>query len=286
MRVSIIGIGDMGRDIARHVKNKGYDLTGYDVSEQRRSDAAGNGIKVVESVADAVANADIHLVVVATDEQSETVTREILQSGPEGSTIVILATNSPKTMQVLAAECEAKGLGFVDAPVVFGRKGAQEGQLGSLCGGTREQIEKITPVLESYSKAVHHVGPIGSGQVAKACNNMLHWAACVANFEVLLLAKRYGIDAQHMRETLTQCPGTNGTLERWDSTRFTWHEKDMDVALTLAQDGGLPLPMFGQVDQLVKHLDAEKVKNLLYGPEAEYLGKHVKPLTKEEGGLN
>lgn len=286
MRVSILGIGDMGRDIARHVKNKGHDITGYDISEQRRADAAENGIKVVDSVAEAVANAEVHLVIVATDAQSETVTREILKSGPAGSTVVILATNSPKTMQILAAECEAKGLGFVDAPVVFGRKGAQEGQLGSLCGGTKEQIEQITPVLEAYSKAVHHVGPVGAGQVAKACNNMLHWAACVANFEVLSLAKRYGIDAQRMREILVECPGTNGTLERWDATRFTWHEKDMDVALTLAQDGKLPLPLFGQVDQLVKHLDAEKVKNLLYGPEAEYLGRPVKPLTREEGGLN
>jgi len=286
MRVSIIGIGDMGRDIARHVKNKGHDVTGYDISEQRRSDAAANGLRVVDSLAEAAGNAEVHLVIVATDAQSETVTREILQSGPAGSTVVILATNGPKTMQALAVECEAKGLGFVDAPVVFGRQGAEEGQLGSLCGGTKEQVEKITPVLEAYSKAVHHVGPVGSGQVAKACNNMLHWAACVANFEVLLLAKRYGIDAQQMRETLIECPGTNGTLVRWDDTRFTWHEKDMDLALTLAQEGGLPLPLFGQVDQLVKHLDAEKVKNLLYGPEAEYLGQHVKPLTKEEGGLN
>ncbi|EDM47933.1 NAD(P)-dependent oxidoreductase [Marinobacter algicola] len=286
MKVSIIGVGDMGRDIAVHVRDKGHDVIAYDISEERRSDVAKNGIKVVESLAEAVAKAEVHLVIVATDEQSETVTREILESGPAGSTVVILATNSPKTMQVLAAECEDKGLGFVDAPVVFGRQGAKEGQLGSLCGGDDKQVAKITPVLESYSKAVHHVGPVGSGQVAKACNNMLHWAACVANFEVLSLAKRYGIDAQQMRETLIECPGTNGTLVRWDDTRFTWHEKDMDLALDLAQDGGLPLPLFGQVDQLVKHLDATKVKNLLYGPETEYLGQNIKPLSKEEGGLN
>ncbi|MEX0603550.1 MAG: NAD(P)-dependent oxidoreductase [Marinobacter sp.] len=286
MKVSIIGIGDMGRDIAVHVRDRGHDVTAFDISEQRRTDASGNGINVVDSLAAAVAGAELHLVIVATDEQSETVTREILGSAAKGSTIVILATNSPKTMQALAVECDAKGIGFVDAPVVFGREGARDGTLGSLCGGTNEQVAKVTPVLEAYSKDVHHVGPVGSGQVAKACNNMLHWAACVANFEVLLLAKRYGIDAQNMREILTQCPGTNGTLERWDGTRFTWHEKDMDLALTLAQDGKLPLPLFGQVDQLVKHLDAEKVKNLLYGPDADYLGQHVKPLTKEEGGLN
>ena len=262
MKVSIIGVGDMGRDIAVHVKNKGHEVTAYDISQQRRSDAVGMGINVVDNLAEATAGAEVHLVIVATDEQSETVTREILASGDAGSIVVILATNSPVTMKQLAEECEAKGF------------------------GVEAQVTKITPVLDSYSKAVHHVGPVGAGQVAKACNNMLHWAACVANFEVLSLAKRYGIDAQRMREILTQCPGTNGTLERWDDTRFTWHEKDMDVALTLSQDGDLPLPLFGQVDQLVKLLDAQKVKALLYGPEAEYLGKPIKPMSKSEGGLN
>ncbi|MEE8270661.1 MAG: NAD(P)-dependent oxidoreductase, partial [Alphaproteobacteria bacterium] len=77
----------------------------------------------------------------------------------------------------------------------------------------------------------------------------------------------------------------NTTLERWDTTRFTWHEKDMDVALELAQAGGLPLPLFGQVDQLVKRLGPDQVKALLYGKEAEYLGLTVTPLPPDEGGL-
>jgi 3-hydroxyisobutyrate dehydrogenase len=121
--------------------------------------------------------------------------------------------------------------------------------------------------------------------LAKTCNNMMHWAACVANFETLLLAKRYGVDAQRMREILLDCPARNTTLERWDSTRFTWHEKDMDIALELAQSGGLALPLFGQVDQLVKRLGPDKVKELLYGPEAEYLGLPVAPMPPGEGGL-
>jgi 3-hydroxyisobutyrate dehydrogenase-like beta-hydroxyacid dehydrogenase len=67
----------------------------------------------------------------------------------------------------------------------------------------------------------------------------------VANFEALAIAKRR-VDAQRMREVLLKCPGDNGTLRRWDSTRFTWQEKDMDFALELAQDGGLVLPLTGQ----------------------------------------
>lgn len=113
----------------------------------------------------------------------------------------------------------------------------------------------------------------------------LHWAACCANYEVLLLAKRYGIDAQAMREVLLDCPGSNVTLERWDGTRFTWHEKDMDVALDLAQTARLTLPLFGHVDQLIKTLGPDKVKDLLYGPAAEYLGVAVAPMDEADGGF-
>jgi 3-hydroxyisobutyrate dehydrogenase-like beta-hydroxyacid dehydrogenase len=136
-------------------------------------------------------------------------------------------------------------------------------------------VEQLKPLMMAYSRDVLHVGAIGSGQVAKACNNMMHWAACVANYEVLFMAKSHGINAQHMREILLQCPARNTTLERWDSTNFTWHEKDMDVALDLAQQSGITLPLFGQVDQLVKTLGPEKVKTLLYGNSASYLGQDL-----------
>ena len=108
---------------------------------------------------------------------------------------------------------------------------------------------------------------------------------CVANFETLLIAKRYGLDAQRMREVLLECPGQNGTLRRWDTTRFTWQEKDMDLTLDLAQTAGLVLPLAGQVDQIIKTLCAADVKALLYGDAAIYLGRTVRAMTPEEGGL-
>ena len=143
----------------------------------------------------------------------------------------------------------------------------------------------MRPALMSYSRDLIRVGPLGAGQVAKACNNLLHWVHCVANFETLLIAKRYGIDAQRMREVLLECPGANGTLKRWDTTKFTWHEKDMDLTLELAQKGGLVLPLAGQVDQLIKTLSAADVKALLHGEEAAYLGRTVRALAPDEGGL-
>ncbi len=155
----------------------------------------------------------------------------------------------------------------MDAPVCYGLQGAKQGELISLCGGDgRGWSSAIRPVLMAYSRSVEHMGPVGAGQLAKTCNNMMHWAACVANYETLALAKACGIDAQAMRETLLKCPARNTTLERWDTTRFTWHEKDMDVALELGQQAGLALPLFGAVDQLVKRLGPDRVRELLHEP--------------------
>ena len=85
-----------------------------------------------------------------------------------------------------------------------------------------------------------------------------------------------------MRETLLQAPGRNGTLEEWDGTRFTWHEKDMDIAMDLAQARDLPMPLFGQVDQFIKFFHWHQVKELLYSKNISFLGRLLKaaPLGK------
>jgi 3-hydroxyisobutyrate dehydrogenase len=285
MRVAVVGVGAMGRAMAGHVAKAGHEVVVTDVDAGARDLAAKDGLTVVDTLAEAATAADAFLVVVVTDDQSRAVCAGIVEAANPGAVIAVAATNNPNTMRDLAADAAAAGLGFVDAPVVFGLQGAQAGTLVSLCGGSDEDIERIRPALMAYSRAVYHVGPVGAGQLAKTCNNMMHWVACVANYEMLLLAKRYGVDAQKLREILLDCPARNGTLEHWDTTRFTWHEKDMDVALDLAQAGGVPLPLFGQVDQLVKRLGPDQVKALLHGPEADYLGQRIVPLDREHGGF-
>ena len=286
MRVGVVGVGAMGLALAGHVKAAGYQVLATDIDPAARAAAVAQGLEVRETLEGLAPHIDAAIVVVATDAQSRSVVEGLLGAGlAEGALIAIAATNHPSTMIELEALCGARGVGLVDAPVVYGLQGAKQGKLGTLCGGAAEHVERLRPVLSAYSRFVEHVGGIGAGQLAKTCNNMLHWAACVANYEVLLLAKRYGVDAQRMREILLQCPGKNVTLERWDTTKFTWHEKDMDVALDLAQEGDLALPLFGQVDQLVKRLGPQQVKELLYGAAAEYLGQSVVPLKRGEGGL-
>jgi 3-hydroxyisobutyrate dehydrogenase-like beta-hydroxyacid dehydrogenase len=283
--IGIVGVGDMGLPMAGHMVTGGLDVIAHDIDPDRLDAAAAVGAKAASGLADVADEADIVIACLRTDDQMHAVAEELVSRDRAGQLIVVAGTHSLEFMRRLAAIVEPKGRRIIDAPVVFGALGAREGNLLSLCGGDEVDVDRARPVLMTYSRGVEHVGPLGAGQLAKTCNNLLHWIHCVANFETLSIAKRYGLDPQRMREVLMKCPGDNGTLRRWDSTRFTWQEKDMDFVVQLAQDAGLVLPLTGQVDQLVKTLTAADVAALLYGPECSYLGRPVTPLAQAHGGL-
>jgi 3-hydroxyisobutyrate dehydrogenase-like beta-hydroxyacid dehydrogenase len=285
MKVGVVGIGAMGFAMARHVKEKGFEISTHARDPNKIARAKEAGLNPTSKLEELAKQADLFIAVVNTDDQSREVTEVLSQHAREGAMIAIAATNSPFTMQELAKLCASRGKRFIDAPFVYGGSSAESGRLLSLVGGSEEDFEWAKPALMSYCRDVLHVGPVGAGQLAKACNNLLHWVHCVSNYETLVLAKRFGVDAQRMREVLLKCPAYNGTLDRWDTSKFTWQEKDMDVTMDLAQYAGVVLPLAGQTDQLIKLLTPADVKALLYGPECEYLGVTVKPMTREEGGL-
>jgi 3-hydroxyisobutyrate dehydrogenase-like beta-hydroxyacid dehydrogenase len=279
MEVGVIGFGAMGKAMAGHIRVRGnHNVTAFDVDAGFAEQAAETGVLAGTSIAGVAGAANHLLLMVATDAQVETVVNELLEAGVEGKLLIIASTNHPDLMRDLSKQVEAAGGRFIDAPVVFGLQGAEDGDLVSLCGGRARDVDDARTVMECYSKNVFHMGPIGSGQLTKTVNNMLHWSSCVANFEAISLGKRYGLNGQRLREVLLECPAQNGTLERWDTTRFTWHEKDMDIALELAQDADLMLPLFGQVDQLIKGLKPPQVRGLLHEEETHYLGRTIRPL--------
>jgi 3-hydroxyisobutyrate dehydrogenase-like beta-hydroxyacid dehydrogenase len=283
--VGFVGIGAMGAAMAEHVIRRGRDTVAvFDVRPEAAEPLIALGARGVADLADLRALAELIVVMVVDDAQVLATTERLAAAGGRDALIAVASTVHPNTMQAGARIAAAGGLGVIDAPVCFGLRGARDGQLATLCGGDAAQVDRARPVLEAYSRAVHHIGPLGSGQLAKTVNNMLHWAHCVSNYEALLLGKRYGLDAQKLREVLLACPATNGTLEMWDDTRFTWPEKDMEIALALAEDGHLPLPLYGQIDQLVRLLSAEAVKDLLYGEAADYLGRRYGAIEPQRQG--
>ena len=274
MKVGFVGCGEMGEPMAGHVLKSGkFEVEVFDIRPSSTKKMAQKGAKVAKTLEDLGRSCDVFIVMVGYDHQVKQVVTDLAKVGKKSAVIVITATSHPNMVLDCAEIAKKRGMGVIDAPVCFGLGGARDGTLASLVGGAKKDVEKVRPVLECYSRAVHHLGEVGSGEIGKTLNNMLHWAHCIANYEAILLGKVYGINAEKLRETLLQCPGTNGTLERWDGTKFTWQEKDMDIALDLAQKRKLPLPLFGQVDQMIKWFHADDVAALLHKKKAPYMGK-------------
>jgi len=261
----VIGLGAMGFQMARHMVNKGFQVTGYDIAPEARSRARAAGIAIVGGPAEVGDHAEIVVVMVATDDQvGDVVVRSgLLARLQKGAVICVASSTSPETARELEATCAKHGIGLLDTPVVLGQEAADNGTLTVFCGGKEEAFAKAKPALSAFGANVMHVGPSGTGQLTKTANNMLLWACMVANYEVLSFAKTMGADVPKLIAALAHSSGANWSLARWGKSTGKWAEKDMDVALELAQDAKVTVPLAALVDQLMKGMNQQKMKALL-----------------------
>jgi 3-hydroxyisobutyrate dehydrogenase len=264
-RTGVIGLGAMGLQMARHMVAKGFVVAGYDVAAAATAQAQGHGVRICGSPAEVGAEAEVVIVMVATDEQ---VGEVVLSSGlldrlARGAVICIASSASPDLCRELAQTAASKGIGVLDTPVVLGQEAANNGTLTIYAGGEEAAFARAKHVLAAFGREVLYLGPSGTGQIAKTINNLLLWACMCANFEALGLAKKLGADVPRLVAALQQGSGANWSLSRWGKSTGKWSEKDMDVALTLAQDAHAPVPLAGLVDQLVKQINQEKMRALL-----------------------
>jgi 3-hydroxyisobutyrate dehydrogenase-like beta-hydroxyacid dehydrogenase len=261
----IIGLGAMGYQMARHMVLKGFSVTGYDIAPEARQRARDARVAIAVSPADIGDVAEVVVVMVATDTQVEDV---VLRSGllerlEKGSVICVASSTSIGTARELEAACAKYGIACLDTPVVLGQEAADNGTLTVFCGGDEAAFAKAKPALSAFGANVMHVGRAGSGQLTKTANNMLLWACMVANYEVLSFAKTMGADVPKLIAALAHSSGANWSLARWGKSTGKWAEKDMDVALELAQDAKVPVPLAALVDQLMKGMNQQKMKALL-----------------------
>jgi 3-hydroxyisobutyrate dehydrogenase-like beta-hydroxyacid dehydrogenase len=261
----VIGLGAMGFQMARHMVDKGFDVYGFDVQDACNARAKAAGVHVVGAPAEVGAQAEVVVVMVATDAQVEDV---VVKSGlldrlAKGSVICVASSCSVNTAKELEKIGAAKGIGILDTPVVLGQEAADNGTLTVFCGGSAAAFAKAKPAMETFGENVMHVGEAGMGQLTKTINNMLLWACMSANYETLRFAKAMGADIPKMIDALRYSSGANWSLARWGSATGKWAEKDMDVAIELAQEAKVPVPLAALVDQLMKGMNQDKMKSLL-----------------------
>jgi 3-hydroxyisobutyrate dehydrogenase-like beta-hydroxyacid dehydrogenase len=265
LKTGVIGLGAMGLQMARHMAAKGFEVYGADIDQNAIRRAATHGVRPCGSAAEMGERADIIVVMVATDAQVDDVvqTSGLLDRLRRGAVICIASSVAPQTCRDAAAIAAVRDIGVIDTPVVLGQEAANNGELTVYAGGEARWVERARPALSAFGRKIIHVGEIGSGQIAKTMNNLLLWANMCANFEVLTLAKSLGADVPKLVEALGHGSGANWSLSRWGSGTGKWAEKDMDVALDIAQHAKVPMPLAGLVDQLAKSINRDKMRALL-----------------------
>ncbi|RKD84449.1 NAD(P)-dependent oxidoreductase [Kushneria marisflavi] len=195
MKIVVIGLGQMGGNMALTLKRAGFEVTGIDPNDQTRQLLSDQGLIVSSDTA--LPAADIYLLSLPTADHVRTVIETnsgLLEHAARGSVVMDTSTSDPVVSRELAQKIVNAGLEWLDAPVSGGPKGAATGQMGMLLGGESATIERVTPVLEALSARYTHVGPAGSGHVVKLANNYLCATHLIATGEAVAMAARAGVD--------------------------------------------------------------------------------------------
>ncbi len=252
----------MGNPMCRHILQKGFPLTVYDLQPDVIQAAVAQGARGAASLRDLARESDVMLVMVTDDAQVRAVITELLDGAERGVVIAIHASVRPETCRELARIAETRGVGLVDAPVARGQRGAESGTLTIFAGGAQADVEKCRPVFEAYTKAVFRMGGVGAGQITKTCNNLLHWSGIVACYETLQLGARLGIAPKDLRAAMLAGSADSRTLRELHLVGMYWPHKDMQTALELADANNMPIPLMRAVNELVTKISAQDLRAL------------------------
>lgn len=274
-KIAFIGLGVMGGPMAGHLARAGYPITVYNRSGERAAtwkakwEAEGLAVAFAATPAQAARGADVVFTCVGNDEDLEQVTlgaEGVIAGMAPGALLVDHTTVSAAMARRLAAECEARGIACVDAPVSGGQAGAENGKLAIMCGGSAEHVERARPIMEPYAKAIVHVGPAGAGQTAKMANQMCIAGVLAGLSEAIRLADAAGLDLAKTYEAISGGAAQSWQMDnRWatmtqDSFDFgfaiDWMRKDLGYALDEARRLGLSSPVTAMVDQFYAEVQA------------------------------
>ncbi|MGV6838903.1 MAG: NAD(P)-dependent oxidoreductase [Planktomarina sp.] len=269
-KLAFIGLGVMGFPMAGHLQQAGHDVTVYNRTTAKAEawvETYGGAFATTPALA--AKGADVVLACVGNDDDLRSVT-----TGPDGAfagmskgaIFVDHTTVSAAVTRDLYAVAKDLGLNFVDAPVSGGQAGAENGQLGIMCGGDIDAFDAIEPIIAAYSKATRRMGDIGAGQLTKMVNQI-----CIAGLvqglsEALHFADKAGLDGKEVVQVISQ-----GAAGSWQmSNRYEtmidghydhgfavdWMRKDLGICLQTADEVGASLPITALVDQFYKDVQS------------------------------
>lgn len=258
-----IGLGLMGKPMALNLLKAGYPLVVHNRSREVVKSLVKEGAEEAFSPREVASLVDIVFTNLPDSPDVELVTlgeNGILEGAKEGLIYVDHSTIKPSLARKIAQKFEAVGAFSLDAPVSGGDIGAQKGTLAIMVGGPKLALEKVFPIFEVVGKSITHVGDAGSGQIAKAANQIMVAAQMVAMAELLILSKKSGADpakvVQAIQGGAAQCwtldvkPNRLFSGNREPGFKAYMQEKDLRIVMDTAREYGIPLPSAGIHTQL------------------------------------
>ena len=263
LKVSFIGLGVMGFPMAGHLATAGHEVTVYNrTASKAEAWVRQYRGKMAETPAEAARGADFVLVCVGNDDDVRGVV--LGETGafarmPAGSVLIDHTTTSANVARELANIGRYHDIAFLDAPVSGGQSGAQNGRLTIMVGGDAAAYDRAKPVLSVYAQAVTLMGPVGSGQLTKMCNQICIAGLVQSLAEAISFAERAGLDPAQVIEIVSKGAAQSWQMDNRAETmiadRFDfgfavdWMRKDLAFCLDEARRNGTTLPVTALVDQ-------------------------------------
>lgn len=289
MKIGFIGLGIMGRPMALNLIKAGYALSVYARRAESIKPLADAGAKACSSPKQVAARSDVTFVMVAdTPDVQQVILGDdgCIAGAQSGSIVVDMSTISPDATRAMAAALEGRGVEMLDAPVSGGETGAVNATLSIMVGGKPEVFERVKPLFDAMGKNIVHIGASGTGQVAKACNQIVAAVTIEAVAEALSLARANQVDPGKVRAALLGGSAYSKVLEVHGKRmlegdfkpgfKAKLHQKDMRIVLENAHRIGLALPAAAVVAQQFNalvgagqgELDSSAIVNVIGGGSA------------------
>jgi 3-hydroxyisobutyrate dehydrogenase len=272
--IGFIGLGIMGKPMARNLLKAGFPLTVYSRRRSSIEELIADGAAGAQSPREVAALSDIIITIVTdTPDVQEVILGENgVRSGIRpGAVIIDMSTISPSATRDIAAAVREKGADFLDAPVSGGEGGAIAGTLSIMVGGKEETFSASLPILQAMGKNVIHVGGTGAGQLTKLCNQIAVAVANLAMSEALIFGAKAGIDLEKMHKAIS-----GGAAGSWQLSHLAprifqrdfapgfmvkLQQKDLKLVLHEADQMQLALPATSLVHSLFNALETTGASN-------------------------
>lgn len=255
LRVGYIGLGLMGKSMARNILRAGFPLVVHNRSRAAVDELVSEGAKAASNPADVAAQVDLVFTNLPDSPDVEEVVlgdNGIVDGASSGLVFIDNSTIKPATARHIAVVLAEKGVSSLDAPVSGGDIGARDGTLAIMVGGPSEAFERVLPVFRVIGKTITHVGDSGAGQIAKAANQIMVAAQMVAMGELLIFAQKAGADPRKIIDAIRGGAAQCWTLDvkpqrlfdgnRKPGFKAYMQAKDLGIVMDTARQYGIPLP--------------------------------------------